>query len=78
MTASLVFGTDGTVRGLHTDLIDLGRLGHLRVRRASRIEFNERRQVWEVLIGRRMVYCAPTRSTCLDWEARYFAAQEEA
>ena len=77
MTASLVFGTDGTVRGLHTDLIDLGSLGRLRVRRASRIEFNEGRQVWEVRIRRKMVFASPSRQTCLDWEQRYFTQQEE-
>lgn len=39
---------DGTVRGLWTDEIDWPALGRVSVRRASHVEFDDRRQLWTV------------------------------
>ena len=71
--ATLVFQPDGTVRGLYTEAIDLSSLGRLVVKRASRIEFNDDRQAWEVRTVRgRLLFSAPSRQQCLDWERQYF------
>jgi hypothetical protein len=60
----------GTVRCLHTELIDLRVLGRLHVVRATRITFEPDHQSWQV-------HCATTgtllfsdwsRDTCLRWE----------
>jgi hypothetical protein len=39
---------DGSVQGLWTDEIQWAELGVLQVRRASRVEFDERKQCWTV------------------------------
>ncbi len=39
---------DGRIRGLWTDAVDFAAIGHTRVRRASHVEFDERRQMWYV------------------------------
>jgi len=44
--------SDGTVRGLWDDDIDWHRLGHVSVRRASHVEFCDRRQKWYVRASR--------------------------
>jgi hypothetical protein len=72
-TASFVFTPDGIAHGLYTEAIDLTRIGRLTVKRASQIEFNDRAQCWEVqTLGGRMIFSAPTRQQCLDWEQQYF------
>ena len=43
---------DGTVRGLWTDEIDWPALGRSSVRRASHVEYSDRRQQWYVRAGR--------------------------
>ena len=58
---------DGTVRGLWTDEIDWSSLGRIVVRRASHMEFCQRRQRWCVRTGvprnclRRVLQCVVHR-----------------
>ena len=69
--AVILFDTAGSARCLYSELIDLRRLGRLRLRRATRIEFNERAQCWDVLPAKRAgkaLFSAPTRRKCLAWE----------
>ena len=47
-TGTLVFTPAGTAHGLYTEVIDLTSLGRLTVKRASRIEFSDGRQCWQV------------------------------
>lgn len=73
MTATLVFAPDGIAHGLYTEAIDLTKLGRLTVKRASRVEFNEQFQCWQVRTVRgRLIFSAPTRQQCLDWEQQHF------
>ena len=73
MTATLVFHPDGTAQGLYTEAIDLALLGRLTVKRASRVEFNEQIQRWQVRTLRgRTLFGAPTRRQCLEWEEQHF------
>lgn len=71
----LHFAPDGTGAGLHTEAIDLFRIGRLSVDRASTVEFDEESQVWEVrdFTGHRL-FNHPSRRACLDWERRHFDA----
>jgi len=63
---------DGTVRTIYTEVIDLTSLGKLQVRRATRIEFDNRLQVWRVFDREGdMVYCSPSRAVCLEWEQQH-------
>ena len=76
--ASLVFGPDGTARGLYTEAIELWRLGRLHVTRATRVTFDNRLQAWRVKDRTGFpLYTSPSRLTCLDWEQRHFLAQED-
>jgi hypothetical protein len=73
--AAITFGPDGTGRCLHHDAIRLQSLGRLACRRASRVEFNARRQAWEVTSAATaaVVYRSPSRQRCLDWERRHLS-----
>lgn len=56
MTARvIVIHPDGMVRAVYSDQLPLRSLGPLSVRRASSVEFDEKRQVWratEIITGR--------------------------
>ena len=77
-TASLLFMPDGTVAGLYTEVIDLRKLGVLRVKRASRIEFDDKKQAWRVKDKTGFpLFTAPSRRLCLEWEQKYFNSKLE-
>jgi len=67
---SIVFTLDGSGHCLYDEVIDLKQLGSLSMQRASHVEFNERKQLWEVLSpDRQQVYFqSRSRQQCLDWE----------
>ena len=75
--ATLMFRPDGTVGGLYTEAIDLTTLGTLRVERASQIEFDDRLQAWRVTVEGKVLFRAPTRKKCLEWERQYFESKED-
>ena len=71
MNAAAVVTFDASGHGscLYTELIDLQSIGSLEVRRASFIEFNNPRQVWEVKnLSGRVLFFSRSRSACLSWE----------
>ena len=73
--AVITFDSAGVGRGLYTDAIPLGSIGRLKCRRVSRIDWNERRQTWEVrpARGRRVMYSHASRAACVDWERENLA-----
>lgn len=73
MQLRLYIDRQGTLTTLYTDDLDLRALGTLKVRRASRVEFNSITQRWEVLppSGRRVLYEHRSRAKCLAWERRH-------
>jgi len=72
-TLVLKFDTSGAGHCLYSELIDLNRLGSLKVRRASNIEFNASRQEWEVRNrSGRVLHSNPSRSVCLAWAQNHF------
>ena len=74
----LTFRPDGTAQGLYTEAIPLETLGHLSVRRASSIEFDDAAQQWVVRDSSGAKhYQSPSRQQCLDWEREYFNNNEE-
>ncbi len=76
---SLTFTPDGTGHGLYTEALDLSRIGILSIRRATRIEFDDRAQYWRVYLayGRFALFNSPSRQECLEWERSYLDSQEE-
>jgi hypothetical protein len=69
--AVILFDPTGTARCLYSELVDLRTLGRLTVRRATRIEFDERTQRWDVLPvtgDGPALFSAPARGDCLAWE----------
>jgi len=71
--ATLFVDSNGHVTGLHTDMIPLEKLGKLDIKRASNIEFNNRKGVWEVEIAGwdGALFSSTSREQCLKWERRY-------
>ena len=68
-----MFGKDGRGHALYSECIDLHALGRLRIRRASRVEFNNLRQCWEVHgLDGRVLFSSASRETCLDWERKHY------
>ena len=69
--AVILFDPTGSACCLYSEILDLRQLGRLHLRRATRIEFNEHTQRWDVLPAKRAtkaLFSAPTRSACLAWE----------
>lgn len=64
------FNPDGSAKCLWTDRIDLTQIGNLKVRRASRIEFDNASGLWEVWIQGQAIaiFRATSRQACLDFE----------
>ena len=77
--AVVTFQPSGQGSCLYTELIDLHEIGSLEVRRASFIEFNNERQMWEVKndLGR-VLFFARHRHACVAWEQTGLNAPEEA
>jgi hypothetical protein len=73
----LLVKTSGDVRCLHTDAIDLRKLGRLEVERASNVEFNDKAQSWEVSLpdGTLLQGGFARRDEALAWEREYFEAR---
>jgi hypothetical protein len=69
----LTFELGGMVRSFYSELIDLSELGPLHVERASSIEFNEKKQKWEVREpNRKVLFSHKSRAICLVWEHQHF------
>ena len=71
MIATALAIPDGTVQGLYTEAIDLTLVGHLRIARASTIEFDNPAQLWRVFDRRgRCIHSAVSRTECLEASGR--------
>jgi hypothetical protein len=69
----LTFHSNGTATTLYTDKLPLRELGTLAVQRASKIEFNNSTQEWEVRFTfgeppAEPAFSHPSREECLKWE----------
>ncbi len=64
--------SNGMVKGLYTETIDLSTVGPLEVQRATAIEFDNPAQVWRVFdpYGE-SIYDSPSREDCLAWERQH-------
>jgi len=78
MNVAITFTPDGQGRCLHTEAIDLGTIGNLSVRRATRIEFDNHAQCWRVYDDTGFpMFNSPSRQACLEWERRHLESQED-
>jgi hypothetical protein len=71
IACAIQFKPDGSGVCLATDTIPLNEIGSLVVTRASQIEFNHAKQVWEVCWANKpgkVVFQHASRKACLDWE----------
>ncbi|HQA60376.1 MAG TPA: hypothetical protein PK768_05080 [Tepidanaerobacteraceae bacterium] len=70
--AKIFVRPDGRIEGLYTDTVPLKDLGHLNVRRATHVEFCEKRQEWVVTLpDGTEVHHDPSREKALEWERTY-------
>ena len=68
---TITFASDGTARCLWTEAVPLHELGHLDIRRAGAVEFNDAKQQWEVRFASDpdvVAFSHPSRETCLNFE----------
>lgn len=65
----------GDVHGLYTDEIDLFVVGRVtNVRKASNVEFNEEKQIWEVLsLNGEVLHTNTSREAAIEWEIEAFS-----
>lgn len=74
---NIVFEIDekGNLHGIYTEEIDLFSIGRVTdVKKASNVEFNERKQVWEVLsLCGEVLYTNPSREVAIEWEITEFS-----
>ena len=74
MNLVISFSPDGSGRCLYSELIDLKQLGALQIQRASRIEFNNQKQRWELQnLKGRVLFFSRSRAVCLAWEQQHLA-----
>ena len=75
---ALIFTPDGHGHGLHTEAIDLERIGDLSIERASEVEFCNTSQQWTVRLpgNNPILFRHPSRQACLNWERQYLEQQE--
>lgn len=67
---------NGNVRSLYSDKIDLTKLGKATIHRASHVEFNNKRKMWEVRSAKTKVLLFATQDTredALEFEAEYYS-----
>lgn len=74
--AKLFIRPDGTIEGLHTDIVPLQELGRLNVTRATNVEFDCGRQEWIVTLpSGQETYANVRREEALKWEREYCESQ---
>lgn len=74
----IIFAPDGQGRCLHTDAIDLRKIGSLVIERATYIEFDNQAQCWRVHDTTGVIlFSDSSRQLCLDWERDHLQPQEE-
>jgi hypothetical protein len=71
-TLVLTVNSNGEAGCLYSELIDLSSIGTLEVSRASNIEFNERKQKWEVRVDGKVLFENVSRTVCHAWEIQHF------
>lgn len=74
MIPAFEIDADGNIHTLYTDEIDLFAIGKVsNVRKASNVEFNEEKQVWEVLsLEGEVLYEHKNRDKAIEWEISQF------
>jgi hypothetical protein len=58
----------GQIETLYTEDLPLFALGAATITRASEIEYNNDRKLWQVKIDRSIVFEDSSRASCLQWE----------
>jgi len=70
--ATIRFDQAGQGHCLYTEEVNLATIGQLEVHRATRVEFDNSRQLWQVKdLDGSLLYSSPSRTTCLDWEREF-------
>jgi len=78
MKAAMIIMPDGSCECLHTELIDLARLGQLEIRRATDIVFDNQAQEWVVKdMDSSELFRHASRETCLAWERSHINKRED-
>jgi hypothetical protein len=70
--ATIRFDQTGQGHCFYTEEVNLATIGQLEVHRATRVEFDNSRQLWQVKdLDGSLLYSSPSRTTCLDWEREF-------
>lgn len=79
-TVNLQITSEGGVRMLHDDAVDLGELGKVEMSRASHVEFCNEKQAWFVQSALTLKILKDdfkTRAEALTWEKNYYSPDGE-
>jgi len=72
--------TNGDLHTIYTDEVDLYEIGTVKnVTRASHVEFDERRQVWQIITHRvrKIIFEHPSRKVAIEKELELLAVDGE-
>jgi hypothetical protein len=69
---NLFISPNGIITCLYSEQIPLAKIGRLKIKRFSNVEFNTKSGKWEVLKSGRAIYRNVLRGNCLKWEVNYF------
>jgi len=75
MTITIDITPDGNITGLYSDDVDLYAVGQVHsVRRASNVEFDEAKQIWQVIncADGQIVFEHKSRTRAIEWEIENF------
>lgn len=66
----IIISPEGVIHCISNDAIDLSELGYRRVWRASNVEFDNVKQLWQVQWrgDPKIVFQSTSRQECLSWE----------
>jgi hypothetical protein len=69
---NLFISPNGIITCLYSEQIPLAKIGRLKIKRFTKVEFNSVTGKWEVLEKGRSIFSNVSRETCLTWERNYF------
>lgn len=72
---TLIINQQGNARALHNDAFPFHRLGKVNIKRFSRVEWDRKTGLWNVIRKGKVLFSHALRQRCLTWEKNHFATE---